>query len=472
MTQSDDPAANSTRDTGPDGQRAPGDSAAPEESGPYSALYTRYVLGMVLVTMVLNNIDRTILSILVRPVKEEFQLTDTQMGWLLGPAFALVYTLISLPIGRYADTTGVRRTIVSVSLLLWSLFTAGTAFVSSYAQLFVMRMGVGVGESGGTAPSVSMLADYLPPSRRARGISVISIGAVTGMGLGMILGGWLSEVVGWRGAFIAAGVPGIALAVLYHFTIREPERGGSEGRQGTVGGDFRASLKLLLSQRTYLVILAANGFALFASMGRNLWEPSFLVRTYGMGEFHAGTWYFLTSPLPSMLGIFLGGYLADRLGRRDKRWYLWVPAVGQAISVPILVAFLLWPESAQIALPSFLAQTVFAAIPVALVWSIFGSVFSSFFTAPFMSTIQGVAPLRMRAFAAAVSTLISTLVGLAAGPLLVGVLADGFAVRFGDDALRYSLLVPTCAPLLSSLVCFLGARRVAGDLERARASDG
>ena len=439
--------------------------------GPYSALYTRYVLSMVLLTMVLNNIDRTILSILVAPVKEEFQLTDTQMGLLLGPAFALVYTLLSLPIGRYADTGGVRRTIVAVSLFLWSCFTAGTAFVSSYAQLFVMRMGVGIGESGGTAPSVSMLSDYLPPEKRARGVSVISIGAVTGMGLGMILGGWLSEEVGWRGAFLAAGVPGIVLSLIYWATIREPVRGGSEGRQSDTPTDFGRMFKILLSQRTYLVILAANGFALFASMGRNLWEPSFLVRTYEMGEFHAGTWYFLTSPLPSMLGIFLGGFFADRLATRDERWYLWVPACGQAISVPILVCFLLWPESQRIPLPGFLAGTAFEAIPVALVWSIFGSIFGSFFTAPFMATIQGVAPLRMRAFAAAVSTLISTLVGLAAGPLLVGVLADGFAARFGDDALRYSLLVPTCAPLLSAAVCAIGAARVADDLRRARASD-
>jgi MFS family permease len=426
---------------------------------------------MVLTTMIFANIDRTILSILVRPVKEEFRLSDTQMGLLLGPAFALVYTLFSLPIGRYADAGGSRRTIVAASLFLWSCFTTGTAFVTSYWQLFVMRMGVGIGESGGTAPSVSMLSDYLPPSRRARGVSVISIGAVIGMGLGMILGGWLSEEVGWRSAFLAAGIPGIALAILYRITIREPVRGGSERRESAGSGDFWPTLKLLLGQRTYLVILAANGFSIFASMGRNLWEPSFLVRSYGMGELHAGTWYFLTSPLPSMLGIFLGGFLADRLARRDSRWYLWVPACGQAISVPILVAFLLWPESQRIPLPSFLAGTAFEAIPVALVWSIFGSVFGSFFTAPFIATIQGVSPLRMRTFAAAMSTLISTLVGLAAGPLLVGILADSFALRFADDALRFSLLVPTCAPLLSSLICATGAARVAGDLRRAKASD-
>ena len=442
------------------------------EGGPYSNLYTRYVLGMVLVTMVFNNIDRTILSILVEPIKSEFTLSDTQMGWLLGPAFALVYTLLALPIGRYADTVGVRRNIVAVCLFLWSLFTCAHAFVSSYAQLFVMRMGVGIGESGGTAPSVSMLADYLPPERRASGISVISIGAVTGMGIGMIAGGYISEQVGWRGAFLAAGIPGVALALLYRLTIREPVRGASEGRQAGED-DFARNLRaLLFDTRTYVFILMANAFSLFASMGRNLWEPSFLVRTYDMGQFHAGTWYFLTSPLPSMLGIFMGGYLADRLGRRDARWYLWIPAIGQAISVPVLVAFLLWPESHRIMLPEMLRGTAFEAIPVALVWSIFGSILGSFFTAPFMSTIQGVSPLRMRAFAAAISTLISTLVGLAAGPLLVGVLADGFAQRFGEDALRYSLLVPTVAPLLSSVACLAGARFVARDLARAREVDG
>jgi MFS family permease len=450
----------------------PTDSISQEKGEPaFSPGYIRYVLGMVLLTMVFSNVDRTILSILVEPVKDEFALSDTQMGFLLGPAFAIVYSILVLPIGRYADSVGIRRNIVSVSVFVWSLFTVATGYVGSHFQLMIMRMGVGVGEAGATSPSVSMLSDFLPPEHRARGLSVISIGAVVGMGLGMVAGGWINEHWGWRAAFIAAGVPGLLIALIYRLTIREPARGGSEGREAASTGDFLPNLRSLLGTRTYLFILAANGLSLFAAMGRNLWEPSFLVRTYEMGQFHAGMWYFLTSPVPSMLGIFLGGYLADRLGKADTRWYLWIPAIGQLVSPPILVAFLLWPESDVVQLPSFLAGSAFETIPVALLFSIVGSVAGGFFTAPFMSTIQGVSPLRMRAFAAAISTLISTLIGLAGGPLVVGAIADALTQDYGRHALRYALLFPTLVPMLSGVICLFGAAYVAGDLERAKQAD-
>ena len=203
-----------------------------------------------------------------------------------------------------------------------------------------MRMGVGVGEAAGTAPSLSMLSDYVPRERRARSLSVISIGAVMGLGLGMIVGGYLNEWFNWRVAFLAAGIPGMVLAVVMRLTVREPARGASEeGSASTEGESFLDSLRYLFSLRTYRFILGANAFSLFAAMGRNLWEPEFLIRIYELGSGSAGFWYFITSPLPSALGIYLGGNLADRLGARDTRWYLWVPALGQLVSVPILVSF-------------------------------------------------------------------------------------------------------------------------------------
>jgi MFS family permease len=414
--------------------------------------------------MVFNNVDRTVLSILVEPIKQDFGMSDTQMGAAMGLAFTIVYTLTAIPVARWADFS-VRRSIVAGALLIWSGFTAVTSLTQSFTQLFIARMGVGIGEAGGTAPSLSLLSDYVPPARRGRGLSVISLGAVTGMGLGMVVGGWINEQWGWRWAFVAAGVPGMILAGIVRWTVQEPARGGSETdrqpgdplERDSVWGVF----KYMLGLNTYLLILCANAFALFAAMGRYLWEPSFIIRMYDMGTADAGMWYFLTSPVPSMLGIYLGGMFADRFGARDRRWYMWVPAIGQVTSVPILCAFLLWPESDRVALPFGLPD-----IPVAFIFSIIGSVFGSFFTAPFIATIQGLAKLRMRAMAAAMSTTVSSFVGMCAGPLLVGVLSDAFEVRFGHEALRYSLLVPTIAPLASVIFCLFAARTIRGDTAR------
>lgn len=445
---------------------SPDPENAPPE-GPYSAAYTHYVLFMLLLVAVFNNIDRTIISILVEPIKADFQLSDTQMGAAMGVAFVLVYTATALPVSRWAEF-GVRRSIIAAGLCLWSLFTAATYWVQNFSQLFLMRMGVGIGEAAGTPPSLSLLSDYLPRSRRARGIAVIPIGAVTGMGIGMVTGGFVNEAYGWRMAFLAAGVPGILLALLVRFTVREPIRGGADTPgHSSQSATLMEAIRYLLGLRTFQVILIANAFANFASMGRNLWEPSFLIRTYEMGTGSAGLWYFLTSPLPSMLGIYLGGRYADRLGARDPRWYLWVPAAGQTLGVPILVAFLLWPESDRVVLPAFMARLGVADIPVAFMFSVVGSVFSTFFTAPFLASIQNIAKLRMRAMAAAISTAVSSFVGLCAGPLLVGMVSDAFQSSFGSDSLRYSLLVPTLAPLLSALVCVLGAGGIRRDIREA-----
>jgi MFS family permease len=425
---------------------------------PFSTAYTRYVLGIVFLIQIFNNVDRTVLSILVEPIKRDFDMSDTQMGAAMGLAFTIVYTLTALPVARWADFS-VRRSIVAGALFIWSGFTAVTALVQNFTQLFMARMGIGIGEAGGLAPSLSLLSDYLPPERRGRGLSVVSMGAVTGMGLGMVVGGWINEEWGWRWAFVAAGLPGMALAGIVRWTVREPARGASEGGAPALDRDSSwGVLKHMLGIPCYVCIVVANAFSIFAVMGRNLWEPSFIIRSYEMGTADAGMVYFLTSPMPSMLGIYLGGMFADRLALRDRRWYLWVPAIGQALSIPMLCAFLLWPNSDRVSLPFGLPE-----IPVAFLFSIVGSVFSTFFTAPFLATIQSLAKLRMRAMAAAISSTVSSFVGMCAGPLLVGVMSDAFEMRFGQEALRYSLLVPTIAPIGSIVFCLLAARAFRSD---------
>jgi MFS family permease len=428
-------------------------------SGPYPLPYTLWVLFLALLVSGFSTLDRTIVSILIDEIGAEFELSDAQLGLLLGPSFAIVYAFLTLPMARLADVW-VRRWIVAGSLFLWSIFTAAGYWVTTFGQLFLTRMGVGVGEAGGTAPNISLLSDYLPPAFRARGIAVISVGATLGMGAGMLIGGQVAEASGWRAALLAAGLPGMALALLYSLTVREPTRGASEPGRTAGSAPVGEVVRHLLANRTYVTILIANGFSLFAAMGRNMWEPAFIIRLYDMGPADAGLWYFLTSPLPSAFGIWLGGRLADGMGRDDPRWYLWIPAAGQAISVPILVAFLLWPQGDTL-----------LGVPFAFYLSFVGSIVGSFFTAPFMATIQGVARLRMRAVAAGMSTLVSTLVGLCIGPLLVGVVSDSMSTRFGDEAIRYSLLIPTAAPLFSALVCLIGARRVAADLARVDDED-
>ncbi|MEZ4215301.1 MAG: MFS transporter [Myxococcota bacterium] len=461
MSEPDPDREASERDTAVEGERAPraeraAGAAGAGWDGPFPLPYTLWVLGLALLVSAFNTLDRTIVSILVERIKADFALSDTQLGLLMGPAFAVVYLFLVLPLARLADVW-VRRTVIAASLFVWSLFTAAASFTSTFAQLFAARMGVGVGEAGGTAPTASLLVDYLPPRHRARGISVVSIGATLGLGAGMILGGVVAERWDWRAAFLAAGVPGMLLAFLFHATVREPARGASQRDGDATQPALGDALRYLATSPTFVVILVANAASVFAALGRNMWEPGFLIRIYEMGEVEAATWYFVTSPLPSAFGIWLGGRLADGLGARDARWYLWIPAIGQAIGVPMLVAFLLWPREHEL-----------LGVPVALWWSAGGSIVGSFFTAPFIATIQNVAKLRMRALASGVSTLVSTLVGLGAGPLLVGMTSDWIAPRYGSEAIRYSLLVPTIAPLASALVCVAGASRVARDLERAR----
>ncbi len=271
-------------------------------------------------------------------------------------------------------------------------------------------------------------------------------------------------------AFVIAGLPGLVFAFIFYFSVREAP-------QSEKGVPWREVRRTMFAMRTYRWVLAAQSMALLASMGRNLWEPTFLRRVYEMGAGEAGTWYFLTSPLPSAFGIYFGGWLVDRLRRRDGRWMMWVPTAGQLLSLPFLLGFLMWPETSRLSmepLEPVLRWLPFLRIdggfPVALLFSIVGSVFGSFYAAPMLAVTQTLAPVVMRARAAALAGALSAVIGHGLGPTLVGELNERLAPQYGELAIRYSLVVVVIAALISAFLWFGASRPLRGDLERRAAS--
>jgi len=281
-------------------------------------------------------------------------------------------------------------------------------------------------------------------------------------------GGWVNEFWGWRAAFLVAGVPGLALALIFRLTIREPRRGAIEGRDASreARGNWREDCRYLLSLPAMRWLLVAHAFALFYSTGKAAWEPTFIRRVYEMGSGATGTWYFLTTPLPSALGIFLGGWLCDRWSRRDLRAHLWVPVISTLGATPFLLAFLLWPEDQRISLPGDLP-----ALPVAFLFSIVGSIVGAMHSAPFLAAVQGLARLRMRASAAALFSITGSGIGSGLGPLLVGDLNMRFQATSGDAGVRWALAWITLAFVLTAGASLLAARTFRDDLPSQSASE-
>jgi MFS family permease len=436
--------------------------ASPAPAATPSAGYTGYVLVLILFVLTFSTTDRFIVSILVDDLKRDLGLSDRQLGWILGPSFTVVYSLSVLPLARLADRS-VRRSIIAAGLFAWSLFTALTGFVNSFAQLFLARMAVGIGEASASPASQSLISDLVPPERRARGISVVSIGGVTGLALGMAGGGWVAEHYGWRWAFIAAGVPGLALGVLFRLTVREPARSGARAVPGEAG-HWWSDTRALFAQSSFGWLVAAHIVATFFSTAKNSWEPAFLRRVYEMGPAAAGTWYFLITPLPAMFGIYLGGWLCDRWSRVDPRARMWVPLLSQLLSIPPLYLFFVWPHDDVVLLPRIGVE-----LPIAFIFSAIGSVIGAAYTAPMLATAQELAPPRMRALSAAVMSLSGAALGAAFGPMAVAELSTYFAPTHGNEAVRWALVATLVVPVLGAIVCALGARSLAGDLERVRA---
>jgi MFS family permease len=408
---------------------------------------------LVVLTLVytFNFIDRQLLSILQEAIKLDLSLSDAQLGLLTGFAFAMFYVTAGIPIARLADRSN-RRNIVAVSVGLWSFMTAISGFVQNYLQLLLARVGVGVGEAGGSPPSHSIVSDIFPKKQRASALAFYSTGVNLGILFGFLFGGWLNEFFGWRVAFMVVGVPGIMLAILVRTTVREPVRGLVENKQASDKQvPFKDVITLLWQRKTFRHMALACGLNAFAGYGTVNWLASFFIRTHEMSTGELGTWLALSTGLFGAIGVLIGGILGDKLGGRDKRWYTWIPGLATIMVVPFMIIVLLTDNQY-----------------VALVCVFIPGTLQNVYLGNSIATTHNLVGLRWRSTASAILFFILNVIGLGMGPFAVGLLSDFLAPTLGAESLRYSMLalLPTVM-IWSSIHFYLASRTMLKELEMA-----
>ena len=292
---------------------------------PISAGYSRFALLLLTIVFLVHNLDRQIMSILLVPIQNELGASDTAMGFLTGFAFAAVYVTFGIPMAHLCDR-GNRRNILSIVIAVWSGFTALCGTAVNYVHLLLMRVGVALGEAGGNPACVSMISDFFPAARRAMAMAVWYIGASAGIFLGMWLGGWINDAMGWRAAFVAVGLPGVLLALIVRLTLIEPPRGASDGIavDARPAHSFAAVQRLLWSLATYRRLILGNACHSIAMYASFAWAAAYFIRIHGLSTTEVGFRIGLVTGLGAALGNLIGGFMTDRLSARSKAWYMGV----------------------------------------------------------------------------------------------------------------------------------------------------
>jgi predicted MFS family arabinose efflux permease len=350
-------------------------------------------------------------------------ISDTQLGLLTGIMFAVFYATLGMPMAMWADRNN-RRNLISFSVFLWSLMTALCAAATNFMQLLLLRIGVGVGEAGSNPPSHSMIADLYPPEKRSTAMAIFGTGINWGILIGFLVGGWINEWYGWRTAFVVVGLPGILLALLVRYTVKEPPRGYSESlKQEVAAPGFWEVVGFIWRSSVLRHIVAAGALVSFAGYASVIWVPIYLVRIHGMGTGEVGSYLALLIGVGGAIGIYLGGRIADFLSaRRGEQWLPWVVALSSLISLPMLYL-------------TFMAPTPMTAIAAYVLPAMLGTLY----VAPGFALIQNSTPLEMRSVAAAINLFITNIVGLGLGPFTVGFFSDFFSQSYGEDGLRWGL---------------------------------
>lgn len=417
----------------------------------FSKSYRVYVLALLTLTYVLNFLDRQIIGIISPQLKVDLDLSDFQLGILKGLAFALLYSILGVPIARLADQWR-RVPVIASAVALWSMFTALCALATNFWHLFLARVGVGIGEAGGVAPAHSLLSDYFPKESRATALSVFSLGIPIGVTLAYLGGGWISTEFSWRVALLVLGLPGIAVAVLVQLTIAEPRRGGMDGLDESKAAEASDSIidaaRELLAIKTYRWAVFALAAASFGSYSVGAWIIDFFVRSHPeypiLSVFF---WLGVINGTAYVVGAFLGGVLVDRIAKRHIEVYGWLPAAALIINVPIFLA------------------AIWVSDPVVSLWFWAPShLLSGMIIGPTLALAQTLSPIRLRAQAAAVLALITNIIALGLGPTAVGLLSGILAPQIGDAvALNWGLSSIVITTLFSALAYLIVSRKIEQD---------
>lgn len=417
-------------------------------------------LGLLLLVYTSNFVDRSILSSLLEPIKAELALADWQLGFLGGFAFAAFYATLGVPIAMLADR-GNRRRIITLSLATWSAMTVATGFAQNFVHLLLARIGVGIGEAGGSPPAYSIIADLYPLNRRATAIAIYSLGVPLGILVGFLVGGFVSRDHGWRAAFLVVGAPGLVLALIVHFLVVEPVRGASDREGGGSAPEagpspsLGAVLKTIATTPSLVQLYVATTVHALIGYAYLTWLSSFLARTHHMGLVERSMALALIIGLGGAIGNFAIGWAADRFGRRDARWKVWILAMGVIAVQPIGVA-------------AFLAEDGWTTLALFFPSAMAGSIYLG----PCGALVPALVGLRMRATAIAINQFLLNFIGLGIGPWALGLGSDLLQPTFGDQSLRWALIGASFVSYWAAYHYWRAGRTLRADLETAARAAG
>ncbi|MEY4619294.1 MAG: hypothetical protein RIS65_466 [Pseudomonadota bacterium] len=424
-------------------------------SGGLAITNPKIMLFALLLVYILNFLDRQIVNILAEPIKGELGLSDTQLGLLAGPAFAVFYAVLGIPIARYADNAKTNRVwLISVCLAVWSAMTALCGVAQNFVQLALARIGVGVGEAGCTPAAHSLIADSVAPEKRSSAIAFFGLGIPIGGLLGLIIGGVVNDQYGWRIALMLVGTPGILLAFLLPLLIRDPRRCADSAHFNTADTPVKAKLSIkdavheVFASKAYLYVFIAASFTAFLSYGKGLWTISFFIRSHGLSTTEAGLAMAVALGISGIIGTWLGGKMADVFGKHDKRHILTLPAIGMAIAAPILFAGY-WAEDWRIAVALLILPTIL----------------NSAYYGPAYGCVQGLVRPEARAIAASLVVFGQNLIGLGMGPLLFGMLSDWLQPMAGGESVRWVLYGAAWLGLIPAFFFWRASLRLNAELK-------